>query len=278
MDNKLVGLYSSVFCRGTNNEVKKRKLLCYGIACDCCGFVFSLARFEAHAGCTKHRPSATIFLEDGRSLLNCQRKAMKEEGPEIVNDNIRSVCHYGDELMLCDCCPSSFHPYCLGFDHVPGGDCCCPPRSCKICNRPRYRDDCANDVDNSFLVCDQDCEKVFLGLQKLIGKPFCVSGDDLIWTLMKVVQSDELERLSQNESKLSVALGVLRECFDPVLDAFFGRDIVTDVIFSRGSELNCLNFHGFYTMVLEKNVLVRVHPSTFASCKHELPMQVARSL
>ncbi|KAK7362185.1 hypothetical protein VNO77_04289 [Canavalia gladiata] len=222
MDNKLVGLYSSVFCRDTNNEVKKRKLLRYGIACDCCGFVFSLARFEAHVGCTKHRPSATIFLEDGRSLLNCQRKAMKEEGPEIMNDSIRSVCHYSDELMLCDCCPSSFHPYCLGFDHVPG-------------------------------VCDQDCEKVFLRLQKLIRKPFCVSGDDLIWTLMKAVQSDELERLSQNERKLSVALGVLRECFDPFLDAFFGRDIVIDVIFSRGSELNCLNFRGFYNVVLEKN-------------------------
>ncbi|KAK7351585.1 hypothetical protein VNO77_11147 [Canavalia gladiata] len=284
MDNKVVGLYSSVFCRGTNNEVKKGKLLRCGIACDCCGFVFSLTRFEAHAGCKKHRPSATIFLEDGRSLLDCQREAMKEEGPEIVNDSICSVCHYGGELMLCDCCPSSFHPYCLGLDHVPDGEWFCPPCSCKICNRPRYRDDCANDMDNSFLVCDQcerryhigclkvggftsfgnhlndknwfcntGCEKVFLGLQKLIGKPFCVSEDNLTWTLMKAVKSDELEGLSQNESKLSVALGVLRECFDPVLDAFFGRDIVTDVIFSRGSELNRLNFRGFYTVVLEKN-------------------------
>lgn len=37
------------------------------------------------------------------------------------------------------------------------------------------------------------------------------------------------------ESKLSVALGVMHECFEPMtmIDALSGRDIVADVIFSR---------------------------------------------
>ncbi|XP_047308376.1 uncharacterized protein LOC124911886 [Impatiens glandulifera] len=43
-----------------------------GIKCVCCGQVFTLTKFEAHAGSTNHRPAANIFLEDGRSLLECQ--------------------------------------------------------------------------------------------------------------------------------------------------------------------------------------------------------------
>jgi len=75
-------------------------------------------------------PSANIFLEDGRSLLDCQLQ-MKEKSivrntrkrsPLLkkrshlgTNDNVCSVCHYGGELLLCDECPSSFHTGCLGM-------------------------------------------------------------------------------------------------------------------------------------------------------------------
>ncbi|TKY74975.1 Increased DNA methylation 1 [Spatholobus suberectus] len=308
IDNNVVGLYSVVFCRGANNVTKKGKLWRRGIVCECCSVFFSLTRFEDHAGCNKHRPSASIFLEDGRSLLDCQKEALSsqqnvsgfmEEEEErdhrgYQNDSICFLCRYGGELVLCDRCPSSFHLSCLGLDLVPDGDWFCSACCCKICKRPRHKEDCADNVDvDSVLICHQcerryhvgclkglgftgkeihldnininwfcssACEKIFFSLQKLMGKPIRVGGDNLTWTLLKAVKSDnigesdrtwnEVERSSQ---KLSVALGVLRECFDPVIDAFFGRDMMAEVVFSRGSELNRLNFRGFYTVVLERD-------------------------
>lgn len=104
-----------------------------GIKCSCCGVIFSLSNFEAHAGSTDYRPSANIFLEDGRSLLECQlqlkqrstnrssrlereNKGTRHNG---TNDSVCSVCHYGGELVLCDTCPSSFHTQCLGLKVFP---------------------------------------------------------------------------------------------------------------------------------------------------------------
>ncbi|CAJ1973467.1 unnamed protein product [Sphenostylis stenocarpa] len=314
ISNGVVGLDSVVLCHGANNVVKKGKLLCSGIACDCCDMLFSPTRFEAHAGCNRHRPNASIILEDGRSLLDCQKQALgsqqngscfeKEEeldDSEYQNDNFCAVCRYGGELVLCDRCPSSFHLKCLGLTHVPDGDWFCPVCCCKICKRPRCTDDCAHNVGaNSVLVCHQcegryhigclkapvpaytkmgneedhfgngnwlcsrDCERIFFSLQRLVGKTINVAAENLTWTLLKAVKRDSsgeddltldgVEGLSQNESKLSVALDVLRESFDPVIDAFSGRDMMADIIFSRGSELDDrLNFRGFYTVVLERD-------------------------
>ncbi|XP_061372005.1 increased DNA methylation 1-like [Gastrolobium bilobum] len=303
IDN-VVLLESKVFCRGRYNVVKKGKLLHCGIECDCCGLVFGPTNFEAHAGCAKHRPSTSIFLEDRRSLLDCQREALsssQQKNHDAVmqrdnvykdNDSICSICRYGGELMLCDRCPSSFHLSCLGLEQVPDGDWFCPPCCCKICNKPKYGEDCADNVDCSMLVCDQcehkyhigclktrgftsnlenqpnknwfcndACENIFFSLQKLIGKPIPVGADNLTWILLKTPKSDnhgdltseDLERMSQIESKLSVALGVFHECFDPVIDDLTGRDIISDIMFNRGSELNRSNFRGFYTMILERN-------------------------
>ncbi|KAK7410090.1 hypothetical protein VNO78_00603 [Psophocarpus tetragonolobus] len=309
IDNNVVGLYSAVFCYGANNLVKTGKLWRSAIACDCCGMLFSPTRFEAHARCHKHRPTASIFLEDGRSLLDCQKQALSSQQNlpplmtveeemnhrEYQNDSICAVCRYGGELVLCDRCPSSFHLSCLGLENVPDGDWFCPTCCCKICKQPRCTQDRAKNVDvNSVLVCHQcegkyhigclkalgytnmgkeqdhvdnenwfcsgDCEKMFLSLQKLVGKAINVGADDLTWTLLQSVKSDSSSESdliwdgpSQIENKLSVALSLLRECFDPVIDAFSGREMIADVVFSRGSELNRLNFRGFYTVVLEKD-------------------------
>ncbi|XP_027356941.1 increased DNA methylation 1-like [Abrus precatorius] len=294
LDNKVVALHSRVFCGGANNVVKKGKLMHCGIACDCCGLVFSISRFEAHAECNKHRPSATIILEDGRSLLDCQNQVLSSNA-KVVNDSVCSHCRFGGDVMLCDCCPSSFHLDCLGLDSVPDGDWFCPRCCCKICHKPRCKEDCADDLDdNSALICDQcerkyhvgclkargftrlgnhpprkiwfctrSCEKLYFRLQDLIGKENLVGEDNLIWTLLKIVESDESEEsdpssrefegLSKIKKKLNLAVGLLHECFDPLIDAFSGRDIVADVIFSRGLEFSRLDFSGFYTVVLERN-------------------------
>uniref|UniRef100_A0A2P2JVR9 N-acetyltransferase domain-containing protein n=1 Tax=Rhizophora mucronata TaxID=61149 RepID=A0A2P2JVR9_RHIMU len=95
---------------------------------------------------------------------------------------------------------------------------------------------------------------MFLSLENLVGKRI-VCGVGLTWTLMKSMQSEkcELNLWSENQCKLNLALQVMSECFEPLKDAYTGRDILEDVIFSRGSDLNRLNFVGFYTVRLEKN-------------------------
>ena len=79
------------------------------------------------------------------------------------------------------------------------------------------------------------------GLQQLLGKPIVVDHKDLTWTLMKpmdflAINDDDCDVLSitENYSKLSVALEVMHECFEPVKEPRTKRDLVEDVIFCRG--------------------------------------------
>ncbi|KAJ4972681.1 hypothetical protein NE237_005855 [Protea cynaroides] len=99
-----------------------------GINCDCFQKFFNLSGFEVHAG-TYHRPAASIVLEDGRSLLECQtqilnkceilrpntHKRVRGGQPQYKSDFICSICHFGGELLLCDGCPFVFHLSCVGL-------------------------------------------------------------------------------------------------------------------------------------------------------------------
>ncbi|XP_061348068.1 uncharacterized protein LOC133293509 [Gastrolobium bilobum] len=270
-----------------------------GIKCNCCQTVYSLVGFEKHAsGSSTPRPAANIFLEDyGRSLLDCQIQIMQDyriretkEKPcnglfQGENDYICSVCHYGGELILCDQCPSSFHKTCLGLEDIPDGDWFCPSCRCGICGQSKIN----GDEDGHFLACTQcenkyhvrcvksravdesrryqenwfcgkKCEKIYEGLNKLLGVPVTVGLGNLTWTLVKFSNSESCnlgsaksELLAESYCKLNVALSVMHECFEPLKEPFSSRDLVEDVIFSRWSELNRLNFQGFYTVLLERN-------------------------
>lgn len=285
-----------------NRPMAEGRITRDGIKCNCCQKVFTLSRFEAHAGSNYHRPSANIFLADGRSLLKCQMELMGEKNTRGIkteqhdklkghqhhqdNDYICSMCHYGGELILCDQCPSSFHKSCLGLKDVPEGEWFCPSCCCRICGQNKYSE---HYLDNSALTCGQceqqyhmgclkkrglmkegysegnwfctrECEKIFMGLQKLLGKQIAVGVDDMTWTLTKSKKYEchdhiapDVDALTENHSKLNVALGVMHECFEPVKEPRTKRDIVEDVIFSRGSDLNRLNFRGFYVVLLERN-------------------------
>ncbi|PIN25448.1 Histone acetyltransferase [Handroanthus impetiginosus] len=301
IDNNVVLPRSKVQYRGRNNSLKAEgRIAREGIKCSCCGKVFTLSKFEVHAGSTNHRPSAHIFLEDGRSLLECQLQLKQEKGKRCLrsesqemkgrrsnrtNDYICSVCHYGGELVLCDQCPSSFHTHCLGLKEVPDGDWFCPSCCCGICGQVGFDKKNREDTGSSILVCSQcelryhaecignrdilnldrypegywfcqdTCEQIFRGLRKMLGIPFPVGTENLTWTLMKHINHDACddESLAENYSKLNVALSVMHECFEPVKEPSTRRDLVEDVIFGRWSELNRLNFQGFYTVLLEKN-------------------------
>ncbi|CAI8588460.1 unnamed protein product [Vicia faba] len=298
--NHVLSQGTKVSCRGRNNIVKRGRLSYDGIVCDCCQVIFSITKFEAHADCTRHRPSTSILLEDGRSLLKCQRDALNSRDQnkdhfvvEENNDSVCLVCGLGGNIILCDRCPSSFHLCCLGLDQVPENDWFCPSCCCKVCRRPKCKQECKDHMDNIVLVCAQ-CEKkyhfgclkfinfglwyvesnkkkkdwfcslvcgnIFLDLMKLLGKPIEVA-DNITWTLEKNVssvinddgQDFSSNKFSQKKSKLNAALGLLYASFNPIIDVLSGRDLIKDLIFSRESKNKRLNFSGFFTVILKKN-------------------------
>lgn len=78
--------------------------------------------------------------------------------------------------------------------------------------------------------------QIFLGLREILGKQIPVGVDNMTWTLLKPMMSDshDVEAMTENYSKLNVALGVIHECFQPVKEPHTQRDLVEDVIFNRG--------------------------------------------
>ncbi|KAF5744495.1 hypothetical protein HS088_TW07G00067 [Tripterygium wilfordii] len=323
IDHNVVLPRTKVYYRGRKDQrpMKVGRITRNGIKCNCCMKVYTLSGFEAHAGSSRHKPSACIFLEDGRSLLDCQlqikngNKMKKTADPcqgledsfhQGENDHICSVCHYGGDLILCDRCPSSFHKGCLGLKVVPGGDWFCPSCCCRICGLSKFKEDAEHSMCSKVISCTQcerkyhvgcvenrgnmseryletswfcsiKCEEISLGLYKLLGRPIPVGVNNLTWTILKFMRSgvdgpdaSDCDEMIENYSKLNVALGVMHECFETVKEPYTGRDLVEDVIFSRWSELNRLNFRGFYTVLLERNdelitaATVRVHGAKVA--------------
>ncbi|KAJ9543671.1 hypothetical protein OSB04_023378 [Centaurea solstitialis] len=318
-------------CKKDGRTMKEGRVTRDGIKCRCCKRTFSVTGFRSHAGRTAgRRPSANVFLEDGRSLLDCQRqlqenldqdsRSINRHEIENENDYICSICQYGGELVLCDECPSSFHTSCLGLKvEVPEGEWFCPSCCCGICNRNRFDENYEQNTDSDVLNCAQcerryhigclkgsegflkpetyleanwfcslRCEEVrvevfdiIFSLHGLLGKSIPVGRDNLTWTLLKhkkLESSDyddsDAEELTENNSKLNVAISVMHECFEPVKEPRTGRDITEDVILCRWSELRRLNFKGFYTVLLEKDdelistAVVRVYGEKVA----ELPL------
>ncbi|XP_034687735.1 uncharacterized protein LOC117916041 isoform X2 [Vitis riparia] len=250
----------------------------------------------------------------GKSFTKESSHGKKSNGDQCNNDDICSVCHYGGDLVLCDQCPSCFHQSCLGLKELPEGDWFCPSCCCRICGENRF--DEYSEEDNFKFSCHQcelqyhvgclrkqrhvkletypdgtrfcstQCEKIFLGLLKLLGKPIPVGVDNLTWTLLKPTISEwfdmdvpDNKALTEVYSKLNIALNVMHECFEPIKEPHTGRDLVEDVIFCRGSDLKRLNFRGFYIVLLERNdelisvATIRVHGEKVA----EVPLVGTRS-
>ncbi|XLR48798.1 uncharacterized protein [Arachis hypogaea] len=298
IDNNIFSAKCKVYFRekrGKNSIKAEGRIGRDGIKCCCCQEMYSLCGFANHAGSnSNHRPSASIFLKDGRSLLDCQIQVMHEKTKEEKtekqsndlcrgeNDNICSVCQYGGELILCDQCPSAFHISCLGLEVIPGGDWFCPSCRCGICSQMKgdegkqflnciqcerkYHLECLRNrtVDKlrrmAKWFCGNKCEQIYTSLHKLLGKPISVDADNLTWTLIKSVDSENCDvgsakdkYMAENYSKLNIALSVMHECFEPLQNPSSSRDLMEDVIFSRWSQLNRTNFQGFYTVLLERN-------------------------
>ncbi|KAI3959876.1 hypothetical protein MKW92_013079 [Papaver armeniacum] len=229
-----------------NSILGQGKISGNGIKCNCCQQVFGMTNFGRHLGSNCMRPSSRIFLQDGRSLLDCQKQlqennltciAKKDKGDMVdqQNDYICSICHYGGTLVLCDQCPSSFHLDCLGIKDLPDGKWFCPSCQCGICGKGEL--DSNSDAEKKFLHCDQcnheyhvgcvrkrgldkldtnlnsswfcsiKCEKLFAGLHKLMGKSVPVGVDNLSWSILRP-RKDAAPSDKEDDTELQSKLNV----------------------------------------------------------------------
>ena len=108
--------------------------------------------------------------------------------------------------------------------------------------------------------------QVYTGLQNLFGKPVLVGADNLTWTLVKYVNSEtcgvggaESDLVAENYSKLSVALSVMHECFEPLHNPFSSRDIVEDIIFNQRLDIQFMFI--IFFMIVCKLCLSHTHNS-----------------
>ncbi|PKA57397.1 hypothetical protein AXF42_Ash013584 [Apostasia shenzhenica] len=288
-----------MYIRKKDGRIMKKGYIHHdGIRCWCCQKVFSLSEFEAHAGEKTCRPSASIILRDCRSLLDClkqmicvikpkefQHARLKSNFSDYEADYVCTVCQDGGTLLLCDLCPSAFHPTCIGLEDVPQENWFCPSCRCSICGLSEFNCNIKHFSENSGIYCDQcerqyhvrclqkrdiqlrscptgtwtcsqKCYKIFHGLCSLLGKSNLTSVKGLSWTILKsskeYISKLDDESIAENYGKLHIALDVLHECFQTMIEPRTQSDVAEDLIFNRISELNRLNFWGFYTMLLMK--------------------------
>ncbi|KAJ7559584.1 hypothetical protein O6H91_04G092100 [Diphasiastrum complanatum] len=225
------------------------------------------------------------------------------------SDDTCGVCGDGGKLICCDHCPSTFHLNCVQVENVPEGDWYCPHCRCAVCggsqftNRDSfdemsvlYCDQCAHEYHVTCLnargmpkmdkcpeniwFCGNACDKIFEGLRGLVGITNALE-DGFSWTLLRSVEDDRLsttenslEVIAEHNSKLALALSVMQECFRPMIDPRTQIEMISHILYNRGSELKRLNFGRFYTLILERGdelisvASIRVHGARLA----EMPL------
>ncbi|CAK9874214.1 unnamed protein product [Sphagnum jensenii] len=227
-----------------------------------------------------------------------------------VNDDTCGVCGDGGMLICCDHCPSTFHLKCMELMVVPEEDWYCPNCRCAICGGSQFNGSHDTFDEMSVLFCDQcerefhvkclyargmpkmeqwpqnswfcgnSCERIYRGLRGLVGTNNFL-GEGFSWTLLRSQDEDpdpktevDKELLAEQNIKLSIALSVMQECFRPMIDPRTKVDVIAHALYNRGSDINRLNYHGFYTMILEKGdelisvAAIRVHGAVLA----EMPL------
>lgn len=82
--------------------------------------------------------------------------------------------------------------------------------------------------------------QIYFGLQKILGKAIPTGKGNVTWTLLRNTKTDScgsdasvVGDVLKTYSKLSLAVCVMHEAFEPVKEIRSGRDLVEDVIFNR---------------------------------------------
>ncbi|XP_010465433.1 PREDICTED: increased DNA methylation 1-like isoform X2 [Camelina sativa] len=252
------------------------------------------------------KPLASCQLEAWSAEYKARRNGWKsvEASDDDPNDDSCGVCGDGGELICCDNCPSTFHQACLSMQVLPEGSWYCSSCTCWICselvsdNAERYQDfkcsHCAHKYHGICLqgeskprklspetyFCGKNCEKVYTGLSSRVGV-INPNAAGLSWSILKCFQEDgnvhsarRLALKAECNSKLAVALSIMEESFQSMIDPRTGIDMIPHVLYNWGSNFARLDFDGFYTVVVEKDDVmisvasIRVHGVTIA----EMPL------
>lgn len=241
-----------------------------------------------------------------------RRRPEKEEGKVEGDgsDDTCGVCGDGGTLICCDHCPSTFHLTCMDLLEVPKDEWYCPNCRCAICDGSQFNGDQNTFNELTVLFCDQcerefhvkclyergfpkmdhcpegswfcseSCTQIYQSLRGLVGVTNLLSRG-FTWTLLRSQAEDsdpksdgDKELLIEHNIKLSMALSVMQECFKPMIDPRTNIDLVSHVLYNRGSDVSRLNYRGFYTMILENEdelvsvATIRVHGNELA----EMPL------
>ncbi|XP_020256081.1 uncharacterized protein LOC109832971 isoform X2 [Asparagus officinalis] len=228
------------------------------------------------------------------------------------NDDTCGICGDGGDLICCDGCPSTFHLNCLGLQMLPPGDWHCTNCSCRYCGLvsdavpeesgsktsmllacSQYHRECIPESDaisvcsndSETLFCGKSCRKVFWQLQKLLGTKNDLEAV-LSWRLIRRCGEDSpehscnLPQKAECNAKIAVAFAVMDECFRPIIDHRSGINLIHNVVYNCGSNIDRLSYTGFYTFVLEKGdeiiavASVRIHGTRLA----EMPFIGTRNM
>lgn len=228
------------------------------------------------------------------------------------NDDTCGLCGDGGELICCDNCPSTFHQGCLSSQELPEGNWYCSNCTCRICGdlvidkglsssvvplkcsqcKHKYHEACLKGrgvieaVDSDTWFCGGSCREVYSGLHSRLVFMNHIA-DGFSWSLLRCIHDDQkvpsaqwLAVKAECNSKLAVALSIMEECFLSMVDPRTGIDMIPHLLYNWGSNFARLDFHGFYTMVLEKDDVlmsvasIRIHGVKLAEMPHLLRLAV----
>ncbi|KAI4369280.1 hypothetical protein MLD38_017739 [Melastoma candidum] len=256
------------------------------------------------------RLGQTIRLKD--MVSHPRKRKRKRELPQpLQTDSLCSICHNGEGLAFCRRCHSAYHLTCIGSKVMTDGDipqelwfcpaCCCGlcgmrsssdddrvfTKICFQCNR-LYHVNCLLKEGqlsppgcSSKRFCSNTCYKLCARLHEFIGTSNCTGVDGLKWTMIRSMQNDSRTcgiTRRRNTVKISRALQVIEESFEPIIELHSNRNLIKDVVYNYVSKHRRLNFRGFYLMVLQKDgdiatvATVRIHGQKVA----EMPLVATR--
>ncbi|CAJ1955845.1 unnamed protein product [Sphenostylis stenocarpa] len=251
----------------------------YGIFCTCCNSEVSASQFEAHAGWASRRKPGTwyckycqnVFQKDRQGQHNVNALAAgRIEGTDILEQmNPRcirvvktvEVDHGGCALcsrhnfsksfgprtvIICDQCEKEYHVGCLkdhnmqNLEELPEGNWFCSTTCTQI-----------HSALVSLAACgEKNIPDSLLSLIKKKHEEKSVDIDgglDVKWRVINWKLDDSVE----NRKRLSKAVAIFHERFDPIVDSTSGRDFIPTMLFGRN--IRGQDFSGMYCAVLTVN-------------------------